>query len=371
MKSILATTIRRSAAAHALLAMLFAVISAQARVAQADVIDLSLNLFYTNPANANSGGTWQLAAKTDGFGLAGLFVRLRDITDAPDATFLAPTGTVNGGADVAGFLDPYPYASQTPNHHLYSLIQVPLVSPATDQSAIYGVGSIMDPEGGVPHYTGVAGDFPNSTFIGPEIATLENLDNPVWGNGDPLGDATWDHAAVLLSGTFAPGQTPAFFSTDTIKSNGQVFTDLPVDSSTFGDLSETIEATTVVRSDLALITGDYNRDGIVNIADYTLWRDNLGATVSPAGSGADGDMSGVIDAGDYTEWKNNFGSTMPAAVVGGLIASPIPEPQTLVTSALTVAVCGAASRRRRRASELSNSACSESNQKTPFNEETA
>lgn len=363
MSSILTSAWRPLAFAPAVFAAFTVILATHAADSTADEIDLSLNLFYTNPMNAGSGGTWQLAAKTDGFGLAGLFVRIRDISAPENATLLAPTGTVNAGADQAGFLDPYPYSSQTPGHHLYGLIQVPLISPATDQSAIYGVGSITDPEGGVPHYTGAATDFPDATSIGPELTTLENISNPVWGDGDPLGDPAWDHAAILLSGSFAPGQTPAFFSAESQRSNGKIFTDLPIDSSSFGALSATIDATTIARSNLALITGDYNRDGTVNIADYTVWRDTLGATVTPAGSGADGDGSGVVDAGDYTEWKINFGSTMPAAVAGGFNTSPIPEPQTLFTAVLSAVFVGAAFRRGHWSGKHWNSACSESNQK--------
>jgi hypothetical protein len=56
--------------------------------------------------------------------------------------------------------------------------------------------------------------------------------------------------------------------------------------------------------------GDYNLDGTVNAADYTVWRNSLGQEVSKY-SGADGDGSGVIDAGDYGVWKMNFGNTTP------------------------------------------------------------
>src|SRR5690606_12606496 len=47
----------------------------------------------------------------------------------------------------------------------------------------------------------------------------------------------------------------------------------------------------ILPEDPALI-GDYNGDGTVNLADYTVWRDSLGSTVV-AGDGADGDNSGT------------------------------------------------------------------------------
>lgn len=52
-------------------------------------------------------------------------------------------------------------------------------------------------------------------------------------------------------------------------------------------------------------TADYNADGVVDAADYTLWQDTLGDAV-PYGTGADGNNNGVIDDGDYQFWRENF-----------------------------------------------------------------
>ena len=81
---------------------------------------------------------------------------------------------------------------------------------------------------------------------------------------------------------------------------------------------------TVVAPPPVGIDGDYNGNGIVDAADYTIWRDTRGANV-PAGTGADGDSNGNIAANDYTVWKNNFGDTSAS---GGFIASgaAVPEP---------------------------------------------
>ena len=55
------------------------------------------------------------------------------------------------------------------------------------------------------------------------------------------------------------------------------------------------------------ILGDYNRNGVFDAADYTVWRDTLGNSVTPY-SGADGDGDGVITVNDYAIWKSGFGS---------------------------------------------------------------
>jgi autotransporter-associated beta strand protein len=56
--------------------------------------------------------------------------------------------------------------------------------------------------------------------------------------------------------------------------------------------------------------GDYNLDGFVDAADYTVWRDLLGLPVA-LGSGADGDFDGRVTEADYALWRTNFGA--PAA----------------------------------------------------------
>jgi subtilisin family serine protease len=70
---------------------------------------------------------------------------------------------------------------------------------------------------------------------------------------------------------------------------------------------------------LNYLAGDYNRDGIVDQADYNLWRKATGQTVTPY-SGADGNGDGVVNQGDYDVWRTNFGHTMPGAGAGSALA---------------------------------------------------
>jgi hypothetical protein len=71
------------------------------------------------------------------------------------------------------------------------------------------------------------------------------------------------------------------------------------------------------------LAGDYNRDGTVDEADYTVWRDTLGQM--GAGLAADGNDNDQIDAGDYDVWKSHFGNT--AGSGSGAIANvTVPEP---------------------------------------------
>lgn len=84
-------------------------------------------------------------------------------------------------------------------------------------------------------------------------------------------------------------------------------------------------------------SGDYNGDGTIDAADYTVWRDIFGANVT-MGEGADGDESGMIDQGDYDFWKERFGTS-----VGSVAVAAVPEPAGLglfVLAGLTVGVLG-------------------------------
>jgi hypothetical protein len=77
-------------------------------------------------------------------------------------------------------------------------------------------------------------------------------------------------------------------------------------------------------------TGDYNGNGVVDAADYVVWRKTLNLAASPTGSGADGNQDGSIDSGDYTYWRSRFGNS-----VSGLGSSNnIPEPSSLTDVAV-------------------------------------
>ena len=77
------------------------------------------------------------------------------------------------------------------------------------------------------------------------------------------------------------------------------------------------------------LPGDYNKNGVVDAADYVVWRHTLGQVVS-ALSGADGNGNGMIDAGDYNFWRANFGQVAAGSGSGGSANASVPEPATLV-----------------------------------------
>lgn len=82
------------------------------------------------------------------------------------------------------------------------------------------------------------------------------------------------------------------------------------------------------------LDGDFNFDGAVDAADYTVWRDTQGATGPGLVADANGD--GVVDGLDYAVWQGNYGATL----AGG--AGAVPEPASVVVAllALAGAACG-------------------------------
>jgi hypothetical protein len=90
------------------------------------------------------------------------------------------------------------------------------------------------------------------------------------------------------------------------------------------------------------VPGDYNANGIVDAADYTIWRDTQGATGS--GLAADGNGDLVVNGLDYTYWQTRFGNTM-ATVSAAASSAAVPEPSTLLYALVG---CGLLSWRRSR-----------------------
>jgi hypothetical protein len=82
----------------------------------------------------------------------------------------------------------------------------------------------------------------------------------------------------------------------------------------------------VVYRDLNLeqLDGDYNRDGVVNAADYVRWRNTLNDNVTP-GTGADGNGDGIVNDADYQVWRMHFGASLGPASASS-VPSPVPEP---------------------------------------------
>jgi PEP-CTERM motif len=202
---------------------------------------------------------------------------------------------------------------------------------------------------------GDGGTFLGGSDVKPAFANVDILTGTIFSAsnngayGDPNGTPTGSnagHPLVWIDGTTtASGGVPAsgLLATLTIDTTGLNSGTFPLlvrgVASPLGSFDTTLRdasgnAIPLSISDGTLIVavplpGDYNRNGTVDAADYTVWRNDLGGTYSQ---------------GDYAVWKAHFGETLG----GGSGASAnlaVPEPATLTL--LLLAAVAIKLRRRR------------------------
>jgi hypothetical protein len=89
------------------------------------------------------------------------------------------------------------------------------------------------------------------------------------------------------------------------------------------------------------VLGDYNEDGVVNAADYVVFRNNLDQTFTLPNENPEAATPGLVDAEDYSFWVSNFGNTS-----GGGASVVVPEPGSIALMALSLVGSVVAVRRR-------------------------
>jgi hypothetical protein len=88
-------------------------------------------------------------------------------------------------------------------------------------------------------------------------------------------------------------------------------------------------------SELPILPGDYNRDGVVDNGDYIIWRKSNGTAGFLA---ADGNGDHVVNQLDYNYWRQRFGNVQAGAGQG----ATVPEPAgILVMLAMGIAMAAA------------------------------
>ena len=68
------------------------------------------------------------------------------------------------------------------------------------------------------------------------------------------------------------------------------------------------------------LVGDYDLDGDVDNGDYSRWRMTFNQTVAVPGNNADGNKNGVVDAADYVVWRENLGASLFSNGLGSGLA---------------------------------------------------
>ncbi len=151
------------------------------------------------------------------------------------------------------------------------------------------------------------------------------------GNGDPGTGNGWEEAGgigdhqliesyLTGSSTMADGMTPVSFGRafDVRKPGAMEDLEFSYHLAGTGGILRPGEVEFVSG---ALLAGDYSGNGIVDAADFVVWRNTLGQ--SGPNLAADGDGNGIVQQADFTFWRDRFGNTY------GNTALAVPEPNTL------------------------------------------
>jgi len=128
---------------------------------------------------------------------------------------------------------------------------------------------------------------------------------------------------VPLDGTynvaFSGGGFPSFTTSTTVAGGRNVKVDYTIAAAPF-------------------LAGDYNNDGSVNAADYTVYRNRksgIGGSTLPYGDDTPG-----VGFDDYTRWKMHYGESNGAGASQSEGADIIPEPSTLVLMIIGAMLAG-------------------------------
>ncbi|MFO0790006.1 MAG: hypothetical protein U0805_11170 [Pirellulales bacterium] len=91
------------------------------------------------------------------------------------------------------------------------------------------------------------------------------------------------------------------------------------------------------------VSGDYNGNGVVDAADYVLWRN---------GGPLQNDPTPGVQAADYDYWRSRFGATSGAGTGLGAASAAVPEPSCVALAVFTLLGWFATSKRNRNYTEL-------------------
>lgn len=154
----------------------------------------------------------------------------------------------------------------------------------------------------------------NDSGLGQDSQTIAGF-GPLAGDTAAVGEFTFDGEIAILE--YSPGALTA------------------------ADVLARYEAITIAPVGIA---GDYNGDGTVDAADYTVWRANLGGDASAFADGTRGAGElGLVGEGDYLVWRANYGNTAS----GSTASQAVPEPLSLFSAIAMLGCLSLCGRRKR------------------------
>jgi hypothetical protein len=76
---------------------------------------------------------------------------------------------------------------------------------------------------------------------------------------------------------------------------------------------------------------DFNLDGVIDGADFAVWRANMGMEIDASFEHGDANGDGIVDAADYVIWRHTVGPATSLGVFAdsAISESAVPEPTTI------------------------------------------
>jgi hypothetical protein len=158
-------------------------------------------------------------------------------------------------------------------------------------------------------------------------------------------DSTDEWAAIFMENPFEISDRDVTFSG--LLADGSPF-DFRLNSTNLANTDYFHPNAHLILTLVSTTPGDFNDDGIVNAADYTVWRNALGTDVAIRGKFGDGNFDGQVTQADYFVWKKYFGESGDGSGASFEERFPfaVPEPVGILQLfiAATIGIC---SQRRR------------------------
>ena len=88
-----------------------------------------------------------------------------------------------------------------------------------------------------------------------------------------------------------------------------------------GSCAELLTSLFDARARAAVLPGDYNENGVVDAADYVIWKDNQNSVDSLPNDDTPG-----VGSDDYTRWRTHFGQSL-AGGASITFLTEVPEPR--------------------------------------------
>ena len=287
--------------------------AAGASMAQA-IVDVQLNLRYTDPADEAAGGSWDLLVQTDSaFGVAGLVVNITGD--------LGVTGVDTPGAQIVPNSAAFDNTTSVFRYNLLTGGDAEIVAGDDLAGAlVVGVGTIGQAPGNAAN-----------------VAEDDLFDDQIASN------QPWDDSSLIASGTFLAGSVRPVLSV-VLANEFDSLTTVASTLATIGDVSVRGDAAIDLSGAEEMLLGDANRDGDVTIADFSALQNNFNQAGKVWNEG-DFNSTGDVTIADFSALQNNFNGSASDPPLSAGLAAAVPEPSTMVL--ISVLSCLSLSLRRR------------------------